>query len=123
MPGINGTIEHNVVLEEIISQAKTNKITVHITFLDLEVAFGSVTHPLIMHILKRFHVPAEIQFYINTLYINQFSRVFTDNFSTDGFHFKKGVFQGDPLSPIIFLMVFNPIIEFQQSYRMIVDLI
>ena len=29
--GINGTIEHNVVLEEIISQAKTNKKTVHVT--------------------------------------------------------------------------------------------
>ena len=33
----------------------------------------------------------------------------------DGFPFKREVFQGDPLSPIIFLMVFNPIIEFQQS--------
>ena len=34
LPGINGTIEHNVVLEEIISQAKTNKKTVHVTFFD-----------------------------------------------------------------------------------------
>ena len=72
-------------------------------------------HPLIIHTLKRFNVPAEIQLYINTLYNNQLSRVFTDNFSTDGFPFKRGVFQGDPLSPIIFLMVFSPIIEFLQS--------
>ena len=36
----NGTIEHNVVLEEIISQAKTNKKTVHVTFFDLEDSFG-----------------------------------------------------------------------------------
>jgi len=35
--------------------------------------------------------------------------------TTDGFPFKRGVFQDDPLSPIIFLMVFNPIIEFPQS--------
>ena len=32
LPGINGTIELNVVLEEIINQAKTNKKTVHVTF-------------------------------------------------------------------------------------------
>ena len=42
LPGINGTIEHNVVLEEIISQAKTNKKTVHVIFFDLKDAFGSV---------------------------------------------------------------------------------
>jgi len=67
LPGINGTIEHNVVLEEIISQAKTNLKTVHVTFFDLEDAFGSVPHPLIIYTLKRFNVPAEIQLYINTL--------------------------------------------------------
>ena len=78
--------------------------------------FGSVLHPLIIHILKRFNVSAEIQLYKNTLYNNQLSRVFMENFSTDGFPFKRGVFQGDPLSPIIFLMVFDPIIEFLQMW-------
>ena len=96
LPKIKGTIEHNVVLEEIRSQAKTNKKMVHVTFFDLEDAFGSVPHPLIIHTLKRLNVPAEIQLYINTLYNNQLSRVFTDNFSPDGFPFKRGVFQGDP---------------------------
>ena len=72
-------------------------------------------HPLIIHTLKRFNVPAEIQFYINTLYNNQLSRIFTDKFSTHRFPFKRGVFQSDPLGPIIFLMFFNPIIKFLQS--------
>ena len=111
LPSIIGTIEHNVVLDKIISQAKTNKKT----FFDLEDAIGSVPHPLIIHTLKRFNVPAEIQLYINTLYNNRLSSVFTDSFFTDGFPFKIGVFQGDPLSSIMFLMVFNPIIEFLQS--------
>ena len=48
LSGINGTIKHNVVLDEIISQAKTNKKTVHVTFFDSEDAFGSVPHPLII---------------------------------------------------------------------------
>ena len=37
------------------------------------------------------------------------------NYCTNEFPFKRGVFQGDPISPIIFIMVFNPLIEFLQS--------
>ena len=42
LPGINGCIEHNVVLEEVIKDARINKKTLHITFFDLADAFGSV---------------------------------------------------------------------------------
>ena len=59
LPGINGCIEHNITLDEIISQAKTKKKTMHITFFDLEDAFGSVPHSLILHTLKRLHFPPE----------------------------------------------------------------
>ena len=111
LPGINVCIEHNISLDEIISQVKTKKKTMHITFFDLEDAFGSVPHSLILHTLKRLHFPPEIQYYIHSLYANQKAKVFTQTYSTDPFSFKRGVFQGDPLSPIIFLMVFNPIIE------------
>ena len=34
---------------------------------------------------------------------------------SDPFPFKRGVFQGDPLSPIIFLTVFNPIVQHLKS--------
>jgi hypothetical protein len=37
--------------------------------------------------------------------------VVTPGWESTNFRFHKGVFQGDPLSPIIFLAVFNPILE------------
>ncbi len=45
---INGTIEHNQVLSEIIQHSKANRHTLHTTFFDLEDAFGSIQHELIM---------------------------------------------------------------------------
>ena len=54
--GINGCVEHNQVLQEIISHSKSNKRTVHVTFFDLADAFGSVSHevdfPLIETIFR-----------------------------------------------------------------------
>ena len=46
LPGINGCIEHNAALEEIIKDARNKNLTVHMTFFDLEDAFGSVPHSL-----------------------------------------------------------------------------
>ena len=47
LPGINGCIEHNATLEEMIMDAKHRKLICHMTFFDLEDAFGSV--PLFPH--------------------------------------------------------------------------
>ena len=46
---INGTIEHNQLLQQVISHARRNHKTVHITFFDLKDAFGSISHSLIDH--------------------------------------------------------------------------
>ena len=50
--GINGCIEHVTVIQEIIEDAKHNNKTVHITWFDLEDAFGSVSHMLIPYVME-----------------------------------------------------------------------
>ena len=102
-------------MEEIIETARTNNKTLHITWYDLEDAFGSVPHQLIMHSLERLHFPENVQNYIRNQYENTTSVVQTGSFKTEEFIFKRGVFQGDPLSPIIFLLCFNPILQFLQK--------
>ena len=109
--GINGVIEHNQVFQELIRHAKANKRTIHATFFDLEDAFGSVQHNLISHSLNQFDIPENISNYVLNLYSNLQGSVVSQQWSSEQFKFAKGVFQGDPLSPIVFLICFNPIIE------------
>jgi len=108
---VNGVIEHNQCLHEIIDHARAKKRTAHMTFFDLEDAFGSVQHNLISHSLLRYRIPRPVHDYIMNLYSMLNGTVTTKNWFSNKFNFKKGVFQGDPLSPIIFLAVFNPLLE------------
>ena len=111
LPGINGCIEHNLVMEEVIKDAKSKNRTCHITFFDLEDAFGSVPHSLIDHTLERNFVPPVIRKYLHNLYSHSTAVVESKPWRSDPFKFNRGVFQGDPISPVIFLLVFNPILQ------------
>jgi hypothetical protein len=61
--------------------------------------------------MERMHLPENIRLYIVGLYKCLRGKVVTNKWTSEDFKFRKGVFQGDPLSPIVFLMCFNPIIE------------
>ena len=108
---MSGCIDHNVIMQEIIGHCKSSRRTVHITFFDLEDAFGSISHDLIPLSLDRMRIPENVKHYIVSLYRKLKGKVRTGDWVSEQFSFNKGVFQGDPLSPIIFLICFNPILE------------
>ena len=66
-----------------------------------------------------------MQEYIISLYGTLRGKIRTSEWVSEEFSFDKGVFQGDPLSPIIFLMCFNPILEdlrkFEESDGYVLD--
>ena len=66
---------------------------------------------MILKSLQRNHFPQEVQLYFKNFYLSISSKVKTKTFHTDTFKFKKGVTQGDPMSAIIFILAFQPIID------------
>ena len=115
--GINGCVEHVTVVQEIIQHAKLKHKTVHITWFDLEDAFGSVPHVLIPFVMAHYNIPTIITKYISNLYSKLKGKVICQDWESDLFQFLKGVFQGDPLSGVIFLIIFNPIIEYIKCHK------
>ena len=65
---INGCVENNQVDHELLLDAKKRNKTIHITFLDLQDAFGSVEHKLLYHVLEVYRFPVQIQKYVRNLY-------------------------------------------------------
>ena len=111
LDGVNGCVEHISVVQEIIDHAVSNKKTAHLTWFDLEYAFGSLNHMLIQYVFKYYHIPQKIVTYITSLYSKLQGTVETKEWSSETFNFLRGAFQGDPCSGAIFLVTFNPIIQ------------
>jgi hypothetical protein len=65
--------------------------------------------------LKRYEVPAMIINYIVAYYSDLYTFVLTDKFRTEPIKINVGIFQGDTLSCTLFLLAFNPILEFLKT--------
>ena len=115
--GINGCVEHVQVVQEVIQHAKANHKTVYITWFDLVDAFGSLSHMLIPHVFRHYHFPSEIISYIQNIYSKLRGKIKTQDWETELFDFLQGAFQGCPYSGIIFLICFNPLIEYIKNFK------
>ena len=69
IPGFPGCIEHASMLWDQIKAARDNKSTkLHVIWLDLENAYGSVRHPLIEKAMDFFWIPEDIRKLISGCY-------------------------------------------------------
>ena len=98
-----------------INKARVKQRSLVITLLDLKNAFGEVHHKLIQRILEYHYIPDEIQQLIVSLYKDFHTSVISKDFATPFIPVKRGVLQGDCLSPLLFNMCFNSFIQLVKS--------
>ena len=111
LSGLNGTLKHIFTITAILENTKQNNLPLSLTFFDLRNAFGSVSHKHIVDMLRHIQLPAPLITYISNVYSKLSASIKTKRWSTSWFPIERGIFQGDNLSPLLFLLVFNPVIH------------
>ena len=100
--GVPGCAEHQYKLASIIKEATGKHRSLSVCWLDLANAYGSVPHALIQFSLQHYHSPPQFTNTIASLYSGLSATITTNSWATPFVPLQTGVYQGDPLSVVIF---------------------
>lgn len=99
------TIFENLsLLRDILDYVNITDETGVLLNLDQEKAFDRVDRNFLLNTLKRFGFGPVFQRWISTLYCNAKMKVLVNGFLTDEIPLERGVRQGDPLSPLLYVL-------------------
>lgn len=102
MPTTPGCTEHHLKLASIIGDARKKHRSLAVCWLDLANAYGSVDHSLITFALQHYNAPPQFMAIIQAFYAGLSARISSRLWMTHAIPLEVGVFQGDPLSVVIF---------------------
>ena len=100
----------------IFREAQRRRKSLCVCWLDLANAFGSVHHDLIVFSLAHYHAPPEKTQLVSNQYDGLTAVISTEKWTTAVIHLQLGVYQGDPLSFIIFNAMMNTLVDSITQY-------
>ena len=92
------------LISDIMEYTKLQKMPGILVSLDFRKAFDSIEWPFIKKTLDHFNFGADMKRWVSTFYANIESAVINNGFATNWFKPSKGVRQGCPLSPYLFIL-------------------
>jgi len=115
MSATPGCVEHHCKLATILAEARKKHKSLAVCWLDLANAYGCVHHSLIQFSLQHYHALPQFCQILQSLYSDLRGKVITNEWETPTISLDIGVYQGDPLSVVIFNTVINTLVDTLQS--------
>uniref|UniRef100_W5NKD0 Reverse transcriptase domain-containing protein n=1 Tax=Lepisosteus oculatus TaxID=7918 RepID=W5NKD0_LEPOC len=107
----SGCSENLATLQYLLENAKKSHKQIAVVFIDIAKAFDSVSHDHIFQVLRQKELDNHIINLIEDSYQDCRTIIKTENQSSNEIFIKVGVKQGDPLSPILFNLAMDPLIN------------
>lgn len=108
--GFAGCLEHANMIWHRIQTTKKKGGDLHIVFMDLAKAFGSVPHNLFWSAFDYFNVPEAITALVKSYFQDVQLCLTTEDYTTSWQHLEVGILEGCSISPLAFTMAMEVVI-------------
>lgn len=107
--GSQGSKEQLIIDSIISHQVQTKQRNLHTCYIDYSKAFDSVPHNWMLKVLQLYKIHPAVQNLLQYSMSAWETELTVNNISIERFKIRRGIFQGDSLSPTWFCLALNPL--------------
>lgn len=108
---IDGVAKGIDKLQAILREVQDKLKPIFLAVLDIQKAFDAISHEAIFNVTDKINISNSLKSYLKFIYAFSKTSLMFKGDSSDTFHPVKGVRLGEPLSPWLFPLVFNLILD------------
>ncbi len=115
--GVAGCDEHHFVSHAILDDTRRSRQPLYTVYNDIRNTYGAIPYAYLRFVLKELSVQASFITLLQDVYRNAYMMVSTAYGTSSPIPQRAGVFQGCPLSPLLFILGMTPLLDTLHAFE------